>query len=117
MTTIKIFRDQNKDCIGYEISGHAGYDDSGRDIVCAAISVLATTTHNSIEKLTSDQFGHEEDEESGYMYLMLQDNPSKEAKLLLNSMVLGLIELEEQFSSSKKKFLKKRYLKLIFKEV
>ena len=115
MTTIKIFRDQNKDCIGYEISGHAGFDDSGRDIVCAAISVLATTAHNSIEKLTSDKFGHEEEE--GYMYLMLQDNPSKEAKLLLNSMVLGLIQLEEQFGSSKKKFLKKRYLKLIFKEV
>ena len=117
MTTIKIFRDQNKDCIGYEISGHAGFDDSGRDIVCAAISILATTTYNSIETLTSDKFGHEEDEEEGYMYLMLQDNPSKEAKLLLNSMVLGLIQLEEQFGSSKKKFLKKRYLKLIFKEV
>ena len=117
MTTIKIFRDQNKDCIGYEISGHAGYDVSGKDIICAAISILAITAHNSIEKLTFDKFGHEEDEESGYMYLMLQDNPSKEAKLLLNSMVLGLTELEEQFGSSKKKFLKKRYLKLIFKEV
>ena len=65
MTAIKIFRDQNKDCIGYEISGHAEFDDSGRDIVCAAISILATTTHNAIEKLTSDKFGHEEDEDSG----------------------------------------------------
>ena len=117
MTTIKIFKDQNKDCVGYEISGHAEFDEPGRDIVCAAISILATTAHNSIETLTSDKFGHEEDEESGYMYLMLQNNPSEEAKLLLNAMVLGLTDLEEQFGSSKKKFLKKRYLKLIFKEV
>ena len=117
MTTIKIFRNQNKDCVGYEIRGHAEYDDSGRDIVCAAISILATTTYNSIEQLTSDKFCHEEDEELGYMYLMLQDNSSKEARLLLNSMVLGLTQLDEQFGSSGKKFLKKKYLKLIFKEV
>jgi len=117
MTTITIFRDQNKDCIGFEMEGHAGYDVSGNDIVCAAISILAINTQNSIEKFTEDHFGHDADEKAGYMYFMLRENPSSEAKLLLNSMVLGLTQIEEQFGGSKRSAFQKKYLKLKFKEV
>ena len=76
MTTITIFRDQNKDCIGFEMKGHAGYAESGSDIVCAAISILAINTQNSVEKFTGDHFGQEADEQTGYMYFMLEENPS-----------------------------------------
>ena len=31
---------QNSDIIGFEVKGHAGSDEYGKDIVCAAISVL-----------------------------------------------------------------------------
>lgn len=117
MTTITIFTDRNKDCVGFEMKGHAGYDRSGSDIVCAAISMLAVNTHNSLEVLLHEPFAHEEDEELGYMYLMLMEHPSTEAKLLLNSMVLGLKELEKQYGKSGRFSLQKSYLKLKFKEV
>ncbi|MBR1692663.1 MAG: ribosomal-processing cysteine protease Prp [Lachnospiraceae bacterium] len=117
MTTITIFRDQNKDCVGFEMEGHAGFGYAGNDIVCAAISVLAINTCNSVEKLTHDRFGHEEDEKRGYLYFMLTENPSSEAKLLLNSMVLGLTQIEEQYGAPGRFALQKKYLKLKFKEV
>ncbi|MBO6016279.1 MAG: ribosomal-processing cysteine protease Prp [Lachnospiraceae bacterium] len=117
MTTITIFRDQNKDCIGFEMKGHAGYGVSGNDIVCAAISVLAINTQNSIERFTSDRFAREIDEQEGYMYFMLEKDPGSEAKLLLNSMVLGLTQIEQQFGSSRRCAFQKKYLKLKFKEV
>ena len=37
------------------MSGHAGYDDIGKDIVCAAVSVLVINTLNSIERFTDDK--------------------------------------------------------------
>ena len=34
---------------GFECRGHAGFDRAGRDIVCAAVSVLTTTCVNALE--------------------------------------------------------------------
>lgn len=35
---------------GYEVCGHANYDDYGKDIVCAAISTIAMGSLNWFEK-------------------------------------------------------------------
>jgi hypothetical protein len=41
---VKIFKDKKNGFIErYNISGHAGYDVKGQDIVCAAVSALAQT--------------------------------------------------------------------------
>ena len=37
-----------------EVKGHAGYDEYGKDIVCAAVSVLTVNMANSVEKFTDD---------------------------------------------------------------
>lgn len=44
MIKIIIFKDRKGYIEGYKVSGHAGYDIRGKDIVCAAVSVLAQTT-------------------------------------------------------------------------
>lgn len=43
----------SKSCIS--INGHAGYDVQGKDIVCAAVSVLAQNLILSIDALTEDK--------------------------------------------------------------
>ena len=40
--------------LGYEITGHADYDEYGKDIVCAAVSILAYTCVNTLELYTED---------------------------------------------------------------
>lgn len=37
------------------ISGHANYAEHGKDIVCAAVSVLVQTLIQSVESLTADK--------------------------------------------------------------
>lgn len=37
------------------ISGHANYAEHGKDIVCAAVSVLVQTLIQSVENLTADK--------------------------------------------------------------
>lgn len=36
-----------------KVEGHAGFDEKGRDIVCAAVSVLVISLLNGLEKYTS----------------------------------------------------------------
>ena len=40
MIHITIFENEKNECIGFQTEGHAGYAESGEDIVCAAASVL-----------------------------------------------------------------------------
>ncbi|MDD2628795.1 MAG: ribosomal-processing cysteine protease Prp [Limnochordia bacterium] len=44
MVTIDMLKDSAGDLIGFDAKGHSGYEERGRDIVCAAVSVLTLTT-------------------------------------------------------------------------
>ena len=108
MTKISVFK---KDGIytGFEVSGHAGYAESGKDIVCAAISMLVLNTINSIETFTEDGFSCEADPEIGRIKFQFETIVSKDSELLMNSLVLGLQGVQEEYG--------KEYMKLILKEV
>lgn len=115
MTTIVIFK-SNDSYKGFTCMGHAGYARSGSDIVCAAISILVINTLNSIEELAKEKMITESDEEEGYIECHFPDGINEKTKLLMDSMVMGLKEIERNYS--KKAFSrKKRYFELIIKEV
>ena len=84
--------------------------DIGKDIVCAAVSVLVINTLNSIERFTDDKTSCVSDENSGTVEFRFKDHPSHDAALLLDSMILGLEDIEdsEEYES---------YIDIIFKEV
>lgn len=109
MTTITVYQSGTDEYKGFTCSGHAGFAEEGSDIVCAAISILVINTINSIEQFGRQEFTCEQDQENGIIRFTLQDMPTKETKLLLDSMILGLKEVEKQYH--------RKYLKLHFKEV
>lgn len=45
------YRTQDSDIIGFSISGHADYADSGEDIVCAAVSAMSSLVVNTLEEI------------------------------------------------------------------
>ena len=51
MTTITIYKSDKGSYKGFTCKGHAGSAMSGKDIVCAAISILVINTVNSLEEL------------------------------------------------------------------
>ena len=91
-----------------EAFDHAEYDDYGKDIVCSAVSVLIINTANSLEKFTDDLI-LAETHEDGTTEILLNEHPSKEAALLLDSLVLGLEGIQNQYG--------KKYLSVDYKEV
>ena len=44
---------------GFIITGHAGYAEPGKDIVCAAVSALVQAFIASVEELTQDKIEHD----------------------------------------------------------
>jgi len=78
------------------IDGHAGYAESGEDIVCAAVSALVINTINSIEEFTEDAFTC--DCKDG----MIQNweftsNVSSGTDLLMDSLMLGLANIRKSY--------------------
>ncbi len=88
MITVNVFVDPEGEHRGFRISGHAGFGEAGEDIVCAAVSVLAQNTVNAIEAFTEDSF--QCSVEDGYLECSFSGKVSKETKLLLNTLLLGL---------------------------
>lgn len=98
--------------------GHAGFGQSGSDIVCAAISILVINTLNSIEELAKEKVITESDEKEGYLECHFPDQINDQTKLLMDSLIMGLKGIEQNYGRQKKAFSKgKRYFELIIKEV
>ena len=107
MIQISIIR-HNNEYSQIKAFGHAEYDDYGKDIVCAAVSVLIINAANSLEKFTNDLI-MAETHEDGTTEILLKEHPSKETGLLIDSLILGLEGIRNQYG--------KKYLSVDYKEV
>jgi uncharacterized protein YsxB (DUF464 family) len=108
MIQVTVFRDSEQSYCGYTVSGHAGFAEAGKDIICACVSILTQNTANSIERFTDDSIRGEMGED-GYLRVEFPDGIGAESKLLMDSMISGLQDIAETYG--------KRYLKIRFKEV
>ena len=78
-----------------EICGHAGYDLPGKDIVCAAISVLYQNLYMSIQQLTDDEIIAQFS--SGNSVIVYKENLSERAQVLVDSFFIGCRQIAEQY--------------------
>ena len=117
MIEITVYRNQNNLYTGFDCIGHAGYANSGRDIVCAAISVLVINTINSLDQLTKASLDVETEETDGYISCQFKEPLTEAQKLLMDSFVLGIEHVVDGYGSQKKFFKSKKYCELKFKEV
>lgn len=73
--------------------GHAMYDDYGKDIVCAGVSSIFTTTVNAILKYDSDAIKYDLNKDVSFTVL----KSDKVINLLIENMIELLKELEETY--------------------
>ena len=109
MTHITIYRNQKNVFTGFCCEGHAGYANAGDDIVCAGISTLVINTINSIEVLTDTEILADAEQESGTIHVNFPSGCDKQAKLLVDAMILGLQGIQKNYGE--------KFLTLDFKEV
>ena len=79
---------------GITIDGHAGYAESGKDIVCAGVTALTENLIDSIESLTEDTIQYNISPGRVNIYFK---NLSGAGKLLVDSFFLGICSIEQDF--------------------
>ena len=98
MTKICVYK-KGSHIVKYTVEGHTGYAESGSDIVCAAVSVVATHTLNGLTEIVNVTVGYEV--RDAYFECIVPDNLSEEERklsdVLLDTMYLTFKDLEEQY--------------------
>jgi uncharacterized protein len=92
MIKIKIFRQNDGKVSGFSVNGHSGTAEHGEDIVCAAVSSLAQTALLGVGKHLHRQLDYKV--ASGDLYMKLKDEPDDLTEAILETMILGLLEIE-----------------------
>ncbi len=95
MITASLKRDSAGRWRGYSITGHAGYDRKGRDILCAAVSMLAINTANALEELAGQRLDARD--KDGFLEVRLLEPPGEKAELLMNALELGLNGIRAEY--------------------
>ena len=81
------------------------FDRYGKDVVCAAVSILTINTVNSFESfLPEEETVVNVDDKKGSIECFFKEEPSEKAKLLLDAYFLGISGIEKEYG--------KEYLKL-----
>ncbi len=81
--------------VGFHISGHSGYAESGSDIVCAFVSSAAYMAANTItDVICADAQAEDSD---GDMLVRVQEKDADLCKDILEGLKLHLESTEEQY--------------------
>lgn len=91
MIKIIIKTDEDK-IIGYNVFGHANFAPKGKDIVCSAVSSTTQTALLGLKELLKKDIEFEQD--NGLLRVQI-NNPDKDSNLVLETMLLGLKEIEK----------------------
>lgn len=102
MVNVKISRHNTRIKV-VEIKGHAGYAKYGKDIVCSAISAIASTALLGLIRVSSQSVEYTRDDKVGYLrFLVPLGNTEEEIikqEAILETMLLGLMDLEQGYQS------------------
>ncbi len=98
MTKVNLFTLANGDLVGFRITGHSGFAESGSDIVCSAISSAAYMTANTVTEVIKVSAEIDVNEADGGMLLRVFQKDATACRDILQGFKLHMLALEEQYS-------------------
>ncbi|MGN1258955.1 MAG: ribosomal-processing cysteine protease Prp [Christensenellales bacterium] len=101
MTKVTIEKKGNSIC-KVVCDGHTNYGEKGEDIVCSALSSIVQTALMGVLLIAGVNAKTERDDERGYLLIIIPDGLSSSCRhdvdVILNTMLLGVSDLNEGFS-------------------
>lgn len=76
------------------ITGHAGYDELGKDIVCASVSSIVVTTINAIIDFDENAIEYTDENDKTSIEIVKNDNITNK---LINNMIFMLSTIEKDY--------------------
>ena len=103
MINVNILINNKDKIVGFEITGHANYDEYGKDLVCSAVTMLAYSCVNTLDKY-NDDIKFEDD--GDIMYVEVSENNTN-TNIIFDYFKTGIETLLGNYGS---------YVKLNYKE-
>ncbi|MDQ0232836.1 ribosomal-processing cysteine protease Prp [Metabacillus malikii] len=101
MINAKIYRSKDGHITSFILSGHADFDEHGKDIVCAGASAVTFGAVNAVLTLTNIEPQIDQGGDGGYLHVKLPDNldtaTSDKVQLLLEGMLVSLQTIEREY--------------------
>ena len=102
MTTVTLKKNADNEIVEFTADGHTNYGVEGEDIVCAAVSSIIQTAALGILLKARVEAKITRDDKKGYLKLELPANLTAgqrhDCNTILDTMVLGLADLSENYS-------------------
>ena len=95
MIKIDFFKNEKNLMVDYEVNGHADYAEEGKDIVCAAVSVLTLAAINGLEEHLKRELFYECSD--GDLKVTLKQTPDDLTQAILVTMEMALKDIAEQY--------------------
>lgn len=98
MTKIFLFK-RNGIIYACQVKGHTGFAESGKDIVCSAVSTAVQMALVGIEEVL--KLNVEKKQDDGFLFFKVLENAeSKEVQALLGAMEKTLLALTEDYAKN-----------------
>lgn len=99
MIRVEVWRTPDGALSRFRIQGHAGYDEHGRDIVCAGVTAVAETAILGLERVAGQPCRVQRSQ--GYLECRLEPAAAADptARVVLETMLLGLKDIEKDYGS------------------
>lgn len=100
MIKVEVNRSKSGEVQSFAISGHANADVHGKDIVCAAISVLSQTTLIGLYEIAKIEIDYNIQDGNLVCKLPinLTNDERQKANILLETMIIGIKNIYESYS-------------------
>ena len=82
---------------GLTVDGHAGFAETGNDIICAAVSALAQGLIHALSDLTEDEIFY--NVRDGHIEIFFRDL-SEQGKLLTDSFFLSVGDIQQTYGEN-----------------
>ena len=97
MTTVTFFYENDK-VVKVSACGHSGNAESGKDIVCAAVSTLVQTAYLAIADITPDVVYKRDDDNAEFEFSVKADcSVRHDVDVILRALTVGLNDLEHGY--------------------
>lgn len=81
----------------FDMTGHALFDEHGKDLVCAGASAVVFGSVNAIINMTGTDPSIEMEEDTGYFSFIAPDPADEKLQILLEGMIISLKTIEEEY--------------------
>lgn len=98
MIKVNIHENDDGQVVSFNMSGHADFDEYGKDIVCAGASAVVFGNVNAIISMTDANPDIKLGDDGGYLEFSVEHPKDETLQMLLKAMIISLKTIEEEYN-------------------